>query len=40
LLLQIKKRTAFPHEISPTRGPPDPLFHRRWWEEEDVSRVA
>jgi len=29
LLLQIKKRTAFSHEISPTRGPPDPLFHRR-----------
>jgi hypothetical protein len=29
LLLQIKKRTAFPHEHSPTRSPPDPLFHRR-----------
>src|SRR4029450_10933069 len=28
LLLQIKKRTAFPHERAPTRGPPDPLFHR------------
>jgi hypothetical protein len=29
LLLQIKKRTAFPHECSPTRCPPYPLFHRR-----------
>jgi len=29
LLLQIKNRTAFPHERSPTRSPPYPLFHRR-----------
>jgi len=28
LLLQIKNRTAFPHERSPTRSPPYPLFHR------------
>jgi hypothetical protein len=29
LLLQFKKRTDFPHERSPTRAPPYPLFHRR-----------
>src|SRR5215813_7477301 len=26
LLLPLKKRTTFPHESSPTRGPPYPLF--------------
>src|SRR4029453_9691749 len=29
LLRQIMKRTAFPHERSPTRSPPCQLFHRR-----------
>src|SRR5688500_16329844 len=29
LFLRIRKRTTLPHESALTRGPPDPLFHRR-----------
>src|SRR6267142_598198 len=29
LLRRIRRRPTFPHERASTRGPPDPLFHRR-----------
>ena len=29
LLRRIRRRPTFPHERAATRGPPDPLFHRR-----------
>ena len=30
LFLWIRRRTTFPYESTLTRGPPYPLFHRRW----------
>src|SRR5215831_19834719 len=32
LFLRIRKRTTLPPKSAVTRGPPHPLFHRRWYQ--------